>query len=280
MTNKEKIIAGVIGDPISHSLSPRLHGYWLSKYIINGEYKAFHVTSAELPSFIKSLSENGVAGINVTVPHKEDVLKLVDKVDEKARKIGAVNTVYFEKGKMIGSNTDGIGFLTHLKQTTKNWKAENGPVVIIGAGGAARAVLISLLDDGVPEVRLTNRTKERAENVVKEIGDNRIRIIDWDAREDALDNAALVVNVTTLGMAGQRPLELSLDNLPKSASVYDIVYSPLETELLKNARNRGNETIDGLGMLLHQAAPGFQKWFGVDPNVDQGLRDHILKALS
>lgn len=280
MTNKEKIIAGVIGDPISHSLSPRLHGHWLSKYNINGEYKAFHVTAAELPSFIKSLSENGVAGINVTVPHKEDVLKLVDKVDEKARKIGAVNTVYFEKGKMIGSNTDGIGFLTHLKQTTKNWKAENGPVVIIGAGGAARAALVSLLDDGVTEIRLTNRTKERAENVVKEIGDKRIRIIDWDAREDALDGAALVVNVTTLGMAGQRPLELSLDNLPKSASVYDIVYSPLETEFLKNARNRGNETIDGLGMLLHQAAPGFQKWFGVYPEVDKDLKDHILKVLS
>lgn len=280
MTNKEKIIAGVIGDPISHSLSPRLHGHWLSKYNINGEYKAFHVTAEELPSFIKSLSENGVAGINVTVPHKEDVLKLVDKVDEKARKIGAVNTVYFEKGKMIGSNTDGIGFLTHLKQTTKNWKAENGPAVIIGAGGAARAALVSLLDDGVTEIRLTNRTKERAENVVKEIGDKRIRIIDWDAREDALDGAALVVNVTTLGMAGQRPLELSLDNLPKSASVYDIVYSPLETEFLKNARYRGNETIDGLGMLLHQAAPGFQKWFGVYPEVDKDLKDHILKVLS
>lgn len=280
MTNKEKIIAGVIGDPISHSLSPCLHGYWLSKYNINGEYKAFHVTSAELPSFIKSLNEKSIAGINVTVPHKEDVLKLVDKVDEKARKIGAVNTVYFEKGKMIGSNTDGIGFLTHLKQTTKRWKAENGPVVIIGAGGAARAVLVSLLDDGVPEVRLTNRTKERAENLKKEIDYKRIHIIDWEAREDALDGAALVVNVTTLGMTGQRPLELSLDNLPKSASVYDIVYSPLETELLKNARNRGNETIDGLGMLLHQAAPGFKKLFGVDPNVDQGLRDHILRALS
>lgn len=280
MTNKEKIIAGVIGDPISHSLSPCLHGYWLSKYNINGEYKAFHVTSAELPSFIKSLNEKSIAGINVTVPHKEDVLKLVDKVDEKARKIGAVNTIYFEKGKMIGSNTDGIGFLTHLKQTTKRWKAENGPVVIIGAGGAARAVLVSLLDDGVPEVRLTNRTKERAENLKKEIDYKRIHIIDWEAREDALDGAALVVNVTTLGMTRQRPLELSLDNLPKSASVYDIVYSPLETELLKNARNRGNETIDGLGMLLHQAAPGFKKWFGVDPNVDQGLRDHILKALS
>lgn len=280
MTNKDKIIAGVIGDPISHSLSPRLHRYWLSKYNINGEYKAFHVTSAELPSFIKSLSEKSIAGINVTVPHKEDVLKLVDIIDERARKIGAVNTVYYEGGKMIGSNTDGIGFLTHLKQTTKNWKAKNGPVAIIGAGGAARAALVSLLDDGVPEIRLTNRTKERAENLVKEIDDKRIRIIDWDAREDALDNAALAVNVTTLGMTGQRPLELSLNNLPKSASVYDIVYSPLETELLKNARNRGNETIDGLGMLLHQAAPGFQKWFGVYPEVDQGLKDHILKALS
>lgn len=280
MTNKNKIIAGVIGDPISHSLSPRLHGYWLNRYNINGEYKAFHVTSENLPSFIKSLDKNNIAGINVTVPHKENVVKLVDETDENARKIGAVNTVYYEKGKLIGSNTDGVGFLTHLKQTTKRWKAKNGPAVIIGAGGAARAVLVSLLDDGVPEIRLTNRTKERADNLASEIGDKRIHVCDWEAREDALLNAALLVNVTVLGMIGQRPLELSLDNLPNNASVYDIVYSPLETELLKNAKNRGNETIDGLGMLLHQAAPGFHKWFGVFPKVDEGLKDHILKALS
>ena len=280
MTKKIKIIAGVIGDPISHSLSPRLHAYWLDKYNINGEYKAYHVSPAELPVFIKSLRDNGISGVNITLPHKEEALKLVDEIDEKAKKIGAVNTIYFEKNKIIGSNTDGIGFLAHLKQTSKIWKAENGPAVLIGAGGASRAVLASLLADGVPEIRLINRTKERAERLANDISDDRICILDWDDRADALKNAALLVNVTTLGMTGQRPLELSLENLPVNACVYDILYSPLETDLLKKARIRGNETIDGLGMLLHQAAPGFSKWFGTDPVVDKGLNEFMLKALS
>ena len=279
MIDKNKIIAGVIGDPISHSLSPRLHGYWLQKYNLNGEYKAFHVTASALPSFLKSLQEDGIAGASVTVPHKEAALRLVDEIDEKAKKIGAVNTIYFENNKMVGSNTDGIGFLTHLKQTTSSWKAENGAAVVIGAGGAARAVLVSLLDDGVPEIRLTNRTAARAINLATEIGDSRIKVCDWNDRDHSLENAALLVNVTTLGMAGQKPLELSLDKLSSRASVYDIVYTPLETDLLKNARARGNETIDGLGMLLHQATPGFHKWFGVKPAVDQGLKDYMLKAL-
>lgn len=280
MTKKMKIIAGVIGDPISHSLSPRLHGYWIDKYSINGEYNAYHVSPAELRVFIKSLRDNGISGVNITLPHKEEALKLVDEIDEKAKKIGAVNTIYFEKNKIIGSNTDGIGFLAHLKQTSRIWRAENGPAVVIGAGGAARAVLVSLLEDGVPEIRLINRTKKRAERLANDISDDRICILDWDDRADALKNAALLVNVTTLGMTGQRPLELSLENLPVNACVYDIVYSPLETNLLKKARIRGNETIDGLGMLLHQAVPGFSLWFGTDPEVDKGLKEYMLKALT
>jgi len=275
-----KIIAGVIGDPISHSLSPRLHGYWIDKYSINGEYNAYHVSPAELRVFIKSLRDNGISGVNITLPHKEEALKLVDEIDEKAKKIGAVNTIYFEKNKIIGSNTDGIGFLAHLKQTSRIWRAENGPAVVIGAGGAARAVLVSLLEDGVPEIRLINRTKKRAERLANDISDDRICILDWDDRADALKNAALLVNVTTLGMTGQRPLELSLENLPVNACVYDIVYSPLETNLLKKARIRGNETIDGLGMLFHQAVPGFSMWFGTDPEVDKGLKEYMLKALT
>ena len=280
MTKKMKIIAGVIGDPISHSLSPRLHGYWIDKYSINGEYNAYHVCPAELHVFIKSLRDNGISGVNITLPHKEEALKLVDEIDEKAKKIGAVNTIYFEKNKIIGSNTDGIGFLAHLKQTSRIWRAENGPAVVIGAGGAARAVLVSLLEDGVPEIRLINRTKKRAERLANDISDDRICIHDWDDRADALKNTALLVNVTTLGMTGQRPLELSLENLPVNACVYDIVYSPLETNLLKKARIRGNETIDGLGMLLHQAVPGFSIWFGTDPEVDKGLKEYMLKALT
>ena len=280
MTKKMKIIAGVIGDPISHSLSPRLHGYWIDKYSINGEYNAYHVSPAELCVFIKSLRDNGISGVNITLPHKEEALKLVDEIDEKAKKIGAVNTIYFDKNKIIGSNTDGIGFLAHLKQTSRIWRAENGPAVVIGAGGAARAVLVSLLEDGVPEIRLINRTKKRAERLANDISDDRICIHDWDDRADALKNAALLVNVTTLGMTGQRPLELSLENLPVNACVYDIVYSPLETNLLNKARIRGNETIDGLGMLLHQAVPGFSIWFGTDPEVDKGLKEYMLKALT
>ena len=280
MTKKMKIIAGVIGDPISHSLSPRLHGYWIDKYSINGEYNAYHVSPAELRGFIKSLRDNGISGVNITLPHKEEALKLVDEIDEKAKKIGAVNTIYFEKNKIIGSNTDGIGFLAHLKQTSRIWRAENGPAVVIGAGGAARAVLVSLLEDGVPEIRLINRTKKRAERLANDISDDRICIFDWDDRADALKNTALLVNVTTLGMTRQRPLELSLENLPVNACVYDIVYSPLETNLLKKARIRGNETIDGLGMLLHQAVPGFSLWFGTDPEVDKGLKEYMLKALT
>tara|TARA_R110002073_G_scaffold66699_9_gene166446 strand:+ start:2039 stop:2884 length:846 start_codon:yes stop_codon:yes gene_type:complete len=280
MSEASAKIAGVVGDPISHSLSPKLHRYWLRKYGVTGDYAAFHVAKNELADFIARLKSNKIEGVNLTVPHKESAMALVDELDASAKKIGAVNTIYFdERGKMIGANTDGYGFLKHLKQTTQSWAAEKGPVTIIGAGGAARAVIISLLDEGVPEIRLVNRTLERATSLANEIADSRIKVIPWRDREDALLNAELLVNVTTLGMTGQPALELSLDNLPIKATVYDIVYSPLETDLLKRARERGNETVDGLGMLLHQAVPGFKAWFGVMPEVDQGLRDHLLEAL-
>lgn len=280
MSEPRAKIAGVVGDPISHSLSPKLHGYWLRKYGVSGDYAAYHVAKNELADFIARLKPNNIEGVNLTVPHKESAMALVDELDASAKKIGAVNTIYFDdRGKMIGANTDGYGFLKHLKQTTQKWAAENGPVTIIGAGGAARAVIVSLLDDGVPEIRLTNRTLERATSLASEIADSRIKVISWSDREDALSNVELIVNVTTLGMAGQPALELSLDKLPKEATVYDIVYNPLETDLLKRARERGNETIDGLGMLLHQAVPGFKAWFGVTPEVDAGLRDHLLGAL-
>jgi shikimate dehydrogenase len=280
MIKKTKFVAGVVGDPISHSLSPRLHGYWLDKYDIDGDYQAFHVTASQLPEFIANLKSSGIKGLNLTVPHKEHAIKLVDRVDNRAHKIGAINTIYFDKdNKRVGSNTDGIGFLAHLKQTSNNWSAANGPAVVVGAGGAARAVLVSLLDDGVPEIRLTNRTRKRADNLANELNDPRIKVVDWLERENVLRGAALLVNVTTLGMRGQADLELSLDHLPLEATVYDIVYAPLETTLLKNARSRGNECIDGLGMLLHQAAPGFEAWFGIKPEIDEGLRNHILEAL-
>ena len=280
MSDQVVKIAGVVGDPISHSLSPKLHGYWLKKYNIFGDYAAFHVANNELADFVKRLRTNKIEGVNLTVPHKEQALTLVDKLDDTAKKIGAINTIYFdENGHMVGSNTDGYGFLKHLKMSISDWKSQGKTTVVIGAGGAARAAIVSLLDDGVSELRLTNRTLSRAEELAREIDDNRITIVPWESREQALIKANLVVNVTTLGMSGQPELHLSLDNLPTEAIVYDIVYNPLETSLLKEARKRGNRTVDGLGMLLHQAVPGFKAWFGVTPEVDQALRDHLLEAL-
>ncbi|MCL4151503.1 UNVERIFIED_CONTAM: hypothetical protein GTU68_059533 [Idotea baltica] len=280
MSDQGVKIAGVVGDPISHSLSPKLHGFWIKKYGVYGDYVAFHVASNELPDFIDRLRPNNIEGVNLTVPHKEISLSLVDKLDETAKKIGAVNTIYFDKdGKMVGSNTDGYGFLKHLEASVVNWKSQKSKCVIIGAGGAARAVIVSLLDDGVHELIITNRTLSRAEGLARELADKRVNVIPWESREQALINADLLVNVTTLGMTGQPELELSLHNLPTAAVVYDIVYSPLETPLLEDARRRGNKTVDGLGMLLHQAVPGFQAWFGITPEVDQELRDHLLEAL-
>lgn len=280
MSSSDLKVVGVVGDPISHSLSPRLHSYWLKKYNIPGEYVPFHITKNELPGFITSIKGNNIMGLNLTVPHKESVITLIDEVDASAKKIGAINTIYFDdKNRTIGSNTDGHGFLKHLKSSSLAWRADNSSTAIIGAGGAARAAIVSLLDAGVPEIRLINRTQERAVNLAGTIDDIRIKVTSWDHREEALVGIKLLVNVTTLGMVGQPPLELSLDKLPKDATVYDIVYNPIETELIKQARARGNKTVDGLGMLLHQAAAAFKIWFGVDPEVDEGLRNHVLKAL-
>ena len=280
MSRSELKVVGVVGDPISHSLSPRLHSYWLKKYNILGEYLPFHITKNELPGFIAGIKGNNIIGLNLTVPHKESVITLIDEVDASAKKIGAINTIYFDdKNRTIGSNTDGHGFLKHLKNSSEAWRADNRSTAIIGAGGAARAAIVSLLDAGVPEIRLINRTQERAVNLAATIDDIRIKVTSWDHREEALVGIKLLVNVTTLGMVGQPPLELSLDKLPKDATVYDIVYNPIETELIKQARARGNKTVDGLGMLLHQAAAAFKIWFGVDPEVDDGLRNHVLEAL-
>ena len=226
------------------------------------------------------LSTNNIEGINLTAPHKEHAMSLVDELDDQAKKIGAVNTVYFnEDGTLVGSNTDGYGFLKNLKTAAPDWSAKNGPALIVGAGGASRAAIASLLSENIPEITLSNRTVLRAEKLAREMNDGRIKVVPWQEREQPLKNAALLVNVTTLGMTGQPPLDLNLDNLPKGAVVYDIVYNPLDTELLKQAAARGNTTVDGLGMLLHQAVPGFKAWFGVEPEVDEDLRNHLIEAL-
>lgn len=280
MSKRKEKYAGVVGDPISHSLSPFLHGYWLEKYGIDGDYSAFHVTVEDLPSFLANMSVRGLVGVNLTVPHKKHALELVDVIEPAAAKIGAVNTVYYNsEGKLVGTNTDGYGFLRHLKQCLPNWVSQNNVAVILGAGGAARAVIVGLLEDGIKEIKLSNRTSSRAVALAKDMDDKRISVIPWENREKVLSEADLLVNVTTLGMSGQPPLDISLDNLPVEAAVYDIVYNPIETRLLKSAKSRGNKTVDGLGMLLHQAAPGFEKWFGQLPDVDEGLAGFLLGKL-
>jgi shikimate dehydrogenase len=271
-------LAGVIGWPVAHSRSPRLHGFWLERYGIDGAYLPFAVRPEGLAAALGSLPPLGLRGVNVTLPHKEAALGLCARVSEAARRIGAVNTIVVgEDGALEGSNTDGFGFLEHLKASQPSFRPDIGPAVLLGAGGAARAIAVALLDAGVPELRLTNRTGARGAALALELGP-RVRPVDWADREAALAGAALLVNSTTLGMSGQASLDLDLSRLPGQAVVYDIVYVPLETPLLAAARARGNAIVDGLGMLLHQARPGFAAWFGREPEVDAALRDFVLAA--
>ncbi|MDH3739055.1 MAG: shikimate dehydrogenase [Alphaproteobacteria bacterium] len=277
--------AGVLGWPVSHSLSPRLHGHWLSQYNIDGSYEAVAVQPEDLAGALSGLADEGFRGVNLTVPHKQAALALVDKIDDAAQRIGAINTIVVEAGaRLAGSNTDAFGFIENLRdhvpdQVANGWSGR--PVAVLGAGGAARAVCTALLDCGVAEIRLVNRTAQRAASLVDTLPgmDRCAKIYTWVDGPDALADAGLLVNTTVLGMTGQAPLDLDLTRLPDDATVHDIVYAPLETDLLARARQRGNPTVDGLGMLLHQARPGFRAWFGVDPVVDDGLRRAVLAGL-
>jgi shikimate dehydrogenase len=269
------LVAGVMGWPVGHSRSPLLHGHWLDRHQVDGAYVPMAVAPEHLERAIRALPALGFRGCNLTVPHKEAALAIVDEVEPLARRIGAVNTLVVSNGRILGRNTDGIGFLENLKQGLPGWSAARGPAVVLGAGGAARAVIVALADAGAPEIRIANRSPARAEALAAEFGRPVVPVA-WDARADALDGAALLVNTTTLGMSGQPPLALALDALPASALVTDIVYAPLETDLLARARARGNPVVDGLGMLLHQARPGFAAWFGVVPEVDEALRRAVL----
>jgi len=275
LTGKARL-AGVAGWPVGHSRSPRLHGYWLEKLGIDGAYLPLAVAPDDLAQVIRTLPKLGFRGINLTIPHKETVLPLLDAIDPLAARIGAVNTLIIkEDGSIEGRNTDAFGFLENLRRGAPHWQPHAGPAVVIGAGGAARAVVAALTDAGVPEIRLVNRNRERAERLALDLG-GPISIGDWDRRAAWLDGAVLLVNTTSLGMAGQPPLDLDLAALPRSATVTDIVYVPLETPLLAAARQRGNPTVDGLGMLLYQAVPGFTAWFGVKPEVTDAFRAFVL----
>ncbi|MDJ0857490.1 MAG: shikimate dehydrogenase [Dinoroseobacter sp.] len=269
-------LAGVIGTPVAHSLSPKVHEYWLAEHGLPGHYIPMDVGSDDLGRAFSALPRLGFKGVNVTIPHKERALSLADRVSDRAAVIGAANTITFQAdGSIHADNTDGVGFIENLRSGAPGWDPGQGPAIVLGAGGASRAVLASLLDSGVPEIRLANRTRVRGEALRSDFGP-KVTVIDWHRIGEALDGGALVVNTTSLGMQGNAPLSISLDPLPTSAVVTDIVYAPLETQLLADARARGNETVDGLGMLLHQAVPGFERWFGGRPQVSDGLRRAVL----
>jgi shikimate dehydrogenase len=265
--------ACVIGWPAGHSRSPLIHNFWLAHAGIDGAYERAAVAPEDFPDFVRRLREHGYIGANVTIPHKEAAFRLVDEASETAHALGAANTLWFEDGRLMGDNTDVRGFLAHLDDAAPGWDAA-APATVLGAGGAARAVVFALLTRGVRDLRLVNRTKARAAALAESAG-AAVRVYGWDALAEALDGAGLLVNTTSLGMAGQPALDIDLAPLSPEAVVYDIVYVPLETELLEAARARGLRTVDGLGMLLHQAVPGFARWFGVVPRVTEELRELI-----
>jgi shikimate dehydrogenase len=270
-------LAGVIGSPIAHSRSPALHGHWLKTFGIPGFYIPMDVASENLAEVLRALPKAGFVGVNVTVPHKVAVMELADLVTDRATLIGAANTLIFRKdGKIHADNTDGYGFIENLRQNAPDWNPAAGPAAVLGAGGAARAVIASLLDVGVPEIMISNRTRIRAEGLQHDFG-HRLRVVDWVQAGNMLEDAATVVNTTSLGMVGKPELRVPLDGLHKGALVTDLVYAPLQTRLLRVAQEMGCVTVDGLGMLLHQAVPGFERWFGQRPVVDAATRAAVLK---
>jgi shikimate dehydrogenase len=268
-------MAGVMGFPAMHSRSPKIHNYWFAKYGLAGAYLPLAVPPDGLRAALRALHPLGFAGCNLTIPHKEAALGMVDRIDPAARRIGAINCVgVADDGALLGSNNDGIGYIESILEREPNWRADAGPIVVIGAGGAARAVVISLADRGAREIRLVNRGAERAVALAREFGPP-IMALAWAERHAALDGAAMLVNTTSQGMTGEAALDLALDRLPRSALVSDIVYIPRETPLLLAAERRGNRTVGGLGMLLHQARAAFHAWFGVNPEVTAELRSLV-----
>ncbi len=271
-------VAGVMGWPVSHSRSPRLQGHWLQRYGIDGTYLPLPVRPDDFETVFQALPKMGFSGVNVTIPHKEAALSLADEADDLARRIAAANTIIFrEDGSSLATNTDGFGFLMNLQDQASGWKAD-APAVVLGAGGAARAIIVALIDRGVPEIRLFNRTKARAEAIAGELG-SPVHVLDWTEREAALSEAGLLVNTTSLGMKDNPPLEIRLDDLPPQATVADIIYAPVETDLLISAKVRGCRVVTGPGMLLHQAVPGFEAWFGRRPVVDDALRQAVFPEI-
>lgn len=273
------LLAGVMGWPVMHSRSPMLHNYWFKEHQLAGTYVPLAIEPGKLGPALRALAPLGFSGCNLTIPHKEAALAIVDEIAPTARKMGAISCVTVRKdGSLAGSNNDGYGYIESLLEAAPDWKADAGPAVVIGAGGGARAVTMSLAERGAKEIRVINRTFARADKLASDLG-GPIKALAWDQRHDALEGAALVVNTTSQGMVGQGVLDLMLDKLPKSAIVSDIVYIPRETPLLAAGRARGNRTVNGLGMLLHQARPAWEAWFGISPKVTREMRAMIEATL-
>jgi shikimate dehydrogenase len=280
MTDQRYHLLGVMGWPVMHSRSPLMHNHWFAETGLPGRYVFLPLPPERLPAALRALPALNFAGCNLTIPHKLQALDIVDEVDPVARKIGAISCVVVRKdGSLFGTNNDWLGFLGNLRQSVPGWRGDAGPATVIGAGGGSRAVCHALIAEGAPEVRLVNRSPERAEKLAADIG-GPIRVLPWAARHEALEGAATVVNTTSLGMQGQPPLDLALDRLGADATVADIVYVPLETPLIAAARARGNRAVGGLGMLLHQGPPAWKLWFGLDPEVTPALRAKMEASLT
>ena len=277
----KKLKAGVVGWPVKHSISPILHRFWLEENKINGEYGLFTVMPDKFEAFMLSLPHENIKGLNITLPYKQEALKFCDSIDAAAKRAGAVNTIVIDRDrKLFGTNTDIYGFVQNLKSRFPQWSPESAPVAVIGSGGAARAVVIGLQDHlNVKNIKLFNRSKNRALKLSTDLGGS-ITVLNLNQLSSELSDVSMLINTTSLGMSGQNKLEINITQLPKKCIVYDIVYSPLKTRLLEAARDQGNPTVDGLGMLLYQAQPGFESWFGVKPNITEPLRVHVLSALA
>ena len=273
------LLAGVMGWPVIHSRSPLIHNHWFKVHGMAGTYVPLAIHQKGLATALRAMHPLGFSGCNLTIPHKQTAMEIVDEVSDAARSIGAISCVTVRpNGSLIGSNNDAFGFIRNLKQEQPSWRADAGPAVVIGAGGGSRAVCYGLMQEGVKEIRLVNRGFERAQSIADEFG-SAIRAYRWTQRHDVMDGAALVVNTTSQGMVGQTALDIHLDRLPLSALAADIVYIPLETPFLAAARQRGNRTVDGLGMLLHQGPLAWKAWFGIEPAVTAELRSLVEASL-
>lgn len=281
MTDTDRhLLAGVMGWPVMHSRSPLMHNYWINELGLAGSYVLLPIAPEKLGDALRALHALSFAGCNLTIPHKQEAMKIVDEVDEVAKLIGAISCVVVRPdGSLFGTNNDWRGYLGSLHQEQPDWRADAGPVTVIGAGGGSRAICYALLQDGAKEIRLVNRTFERAATIAAELG-GPITPLRWEERHDALDGVAMAVNTTSQGMVGEPALDIRLDKLPQTALASDIIYVPLETPFLAAARERGNRTINGAGMLLHQGRPAWKLWFDIEPVVTPELRERMERSIA